>query len=468
MAPELQAYSSGVHRDVSCGECHVEPGVAGWVKAKMNGTRQLIDVVLGTYPTPIPPPNHDELPQTADTCQKCHALDSRQFVGLRTQTAFSEDVDNSRNFVGLMIRPGGGNTFNVDRSVHWHVLREVNWAGTGLNGAEISYVQAERADGTSAEFIAQNAFSDASNVTADIARITAADGLVRMSCYDCHNRVGHDITNPRDAVDFDMYSGVIDNTLPYLKRESMRILWAAYPDEAAAFGEADKLEAWYQTNYPDVFNTKLAQVRGAIEQIKVLYPTTAVPAMKVTPDTYPNEMGHLDFPGCFRCHDGGHFKVVDGVATKETIPSTCDTCHTWPQIGAAVASVPLGEPPSTHQDDLWVFNHKNVATSINPGNTSCGECHAQDYCVNCHATGAISINHDAMATNHAAVIREQGNTACAYCHQPVFCARCHKEPVLPVTTPFGGTTTGLDGKTAPLGYLTVNPMTSSAGIGSGN
>jgi len=55
--------------------------------------------------------------------------------------------------------------------------------------------------------------------------------------------------------------------------------------------------------------------------------------------------------------------------------------------------------------------------------------------VNCHSTGAISVDHETMLTNHAAVIREQGNTACVYCHQPVQCARCHKDPVLPVTTP---------------------------------
>ncbi len=160
--------------------------------------------------------------------------------------------------------------------------------------------------------------------------------------------------------------------------------------------------------------------------------------MKVTASTYPNNIGHLDWPGCFRCHDGGHYKVENGVATKETIPSTCNTCHTFPQIGPAVASLPINEPPTTHKDDpLWVFNHKTVAASLDPGGQSCGECHARDYCVNCHSTGAVSVNHDEMATNHAAVVREQGSTtSCAYCHQPVSCARCHAEPVLPVTTPF--------------------------------
>ncbi len=92
-----------------------------------------------------------------------------------------------------------------------------------------------------------------------------------------------------------------------------------------------------------------------------------------------------------------------------------------------------------------MFNHRTVATDLDPGGQSCGECHARDYCVNCHSTGAVTVDHDAMATNHAQVIRDQGNTACAYCHQPVYCARCHEEPVLPVTTPF------LQGSTTPEG-----------------
>ena len=98
------------------------------------------------------------------------------------------------------------------------------------------------------------------------------------------------------------------------------------------------------------------------------------------------------------------------MATNETIPSTCDTCHTFPQIGPAVASLPLGEPPTTHNDDSC--GSSTTRTSPRawiPGGQSCGECHARDYCVNCHSTGAVTVDHDEMATNHAAVIREQGN-----------------------------------------------------------
>lgn len=174
----------------------------------------------------------------------------------------------------------------------------------------------------------------------------------------------------------------------------------------------------------------------------MLYRLTATPEMRVSAKTYPDHLGHMDFPGCFRCHDGGHYLVKDGVVTNRAIPSTCDACHTFPQLGPAVASLPLGEPPTTHDDGLWVFSHKDVTTELDPGGTSCGECHARDYCVNCHATGAVTVEHDIMATNHAKVIRDQGNTACAYCHQPVYCARCHAEPVLPITSPSSQGTTG--------------------------
>lgn len=436
MAPELAAYEAGPHRDVACAECHVEPGVAGWIKAKLAGTRQLVEVVLGTFPTPIPPPDHSLLPSSSDTCQKCHAVEAHAVAELKTSTMFAEDEDNTRQFVGLMVRPAGGDVFDVNKSVHWHVLRKVDYWSPDENSARIDLVEDTTESGSIRQFISQSKITDSANVDPDITTIKATERETTMSCYDCHNRVGHPIPNPRTGLDQALTTGAIDHTLPYIKREGMRILWASYPDDQAADAAADELKQFYAVNYPDVARAREAAIEQAIGEIKTLYRLTATPEMKVTAKTYPDNLGHLDFPGCFRCHDGGHFLVVDGVATKETIPSTCDTCHTFPQLGPAVASLPLGEPPSTHNDALWVFNHKNVAESLDPGGTSCGECHARDYCVNCHSTGAVTVDHDEMATNHAQVIRDQGNTACAYCHQPVYCARCHDQPVLPITTPF--------------------------------
>jgi hypothetical protein len=395
-----------------------------------------VDVVLGTYPTPIPPPNHADLPAASVTCMKCHDVEGGGAISdLKTSTQFKEDEPNTKELVSLLIRPGGGDPFNVDRSVHWHVVRTFTYNTPDENAATIDFVTSTTPEGVVQEWIALDKVSVAEDVQPDIDAIKATQPNVTLTCYDCHNRVGHSIANPRTDLDYELSVGTVDPALPYIKREGMRLLWASYPDEATADAEIDKLKGFYATNYPQVATTMAAQIDAAIAEIKVLYRLSATPAMKVTPSTYPDNIGHQDFPGCFRCHDGGHFLVENGVATRKAIPSTCDTCHTFPQIGA-VTSLPLGEPPANHNEDLWVFNHKSVATNVDPGGQTCGVCHARDYCVNCHSTGAVTVQHDVMATNHAQVIRDQGNTACAYCHQPVYCARCHAEPVLPVTTPF--------------------------------
>jgi hypothetical protein len=44
--------------------------------------------------------------------------------------------------------------------------------------------------------------------------------------------------------------------------------------------------------------------------------------MRVGWGTYPDNLGHQDFTGCFRCHDGEHTSA-DG----RTIASDCETCH---------------------------------------------------------------------------------------------------------------------------------------------
>jgi nitrate/TMAO reductase-like tetraheme cytochrome c subunit len=437
MGPELAAYAAGPHRDVTCGECHVEPGIAGWVKAKINGTKQLVQVITGLYPKPVPPPDHAALPSVKDTCEQCHSPDRFALSTLTTRTQFTEDEPNTRQAIALMLRPSGGNPFDVQRSVHWHILQDVEYWAPDPQAQTIDLVEVATADGTVRQFVAQDQIAAVEDVSPEIDKIKSEIDSHRMDCIDCHNRVGHPIPNPRKGTDQSMAAGLIDETLPYVKREAMRILWAGYPSVEAADQAADQLTGFYQLHYPETYAKKTAEIDEAIAQIKVLYRLTATPDMKVTAETYPDDLGHMDFPGCFRCHDGGHFLVVDGAVTKETIPSSCSTCHTFPQIGGQVASLPLGEPPINHTDTLWVFNHKDVAPSTDPGGTSCGECHARDYCVSCHNTGAVDVSHDEMLVNHAQVIRESPNGAqsCTYCHQPVYCARCHSDPVMPTTRP---------------------------------
>jgi len=437
MGPELAAHAAGPHSEVSCGECHVEPGVSGWIKAKINGTRQLVEIVTGTFPEPIPPPEHDSLPDSKDTCGRCHDVARIDPSNLVTRLQFTEDEPNTRQFVGLMVRPGSSDILDTSRGVHWHVLRDVEYWTDDPFAQEIALVDATAPDGTIREYIDQDQIRIAEDVTPDVAEVKVEMEQVKMTCYDCHNRVGHPISNPRRGLDADLSAGRIDASLPYIKREGMRVLWGSYPTVEAADAEADKLANMYELHYPDVYKAKPAAINEAIEQIKLLYRLTATPEMKVTARTYPDSLGHTDYPGCFRCHDGGHYLIENGAVTSKTIPSSCDTCHTFPQIGGAVASLPIGIPPATHDDSEYVFNHRDIAPSVDPGGTACGECHARDYCANCHETGAVTVEHDQMLIGHAQSIKESptGAEACSYCHQPAYCARCHNEPVLPGGAP---------------------------------
>ena len=53
-----------------------------------------------------------------------------------------------------------------------------------------------------------------------------------------------------------------------------------------------------------------------------VYDRNIFPEMKVTWGTYPNNIGHTDYPGCFRCHDGNH-SAKDGRAVTQD----CNACH---------------------------------------------------------------------------------------------------------------------------------------------
>jgi hypothetical protein len=47
--------------------------------------------------------------------------------------------------------------------------------------------------------------------------------------------------------------------------------------------------------------------------------------MKAQWDKYPDNIGHMIWPGCFRCHDGKHTTADKKQSIKA---SDCNTCHT--------------------------------------------------------------------------------------------------------------------------------------------
>lgn len=435
MGPEIKGYEISAHRNVPCVDCHTEPGLQGWVKAKLNGTRQLWEVITGTFPTPIPAPDHDLLPSTEITCQRCHnvapLLAGGGPVRLVLYDQYALDPPNTRRSVALVVRPNGFGGAGPTVGVHWHIESEVEYLASDARAQVIDYVSVRRLDGSLEEFISAQAVSQSDNVSADIARIAATGQRRRMDCISCHNRVGHDLPSASRAVDDQISAGRISTALPRVKEQAVKRLTLSYASNEDADQSIAGLRYYYRTNYPLVAEQRAAEIEAAISSLQTTYRLIATPEMGVAAGAYPTNIGHQDAPGCFRCHDGAHYRVVDGRLSTETIPAQCSTCHTFPQIGEYESGVLIGRRPESHDGRLWVFDHKLSVNSADPASQSCAACHTQTYCENCHATTAVNVTHDEMVTNHAAVIDRSGAAACAYCHAPAYCSQCHAEPVMP-------------------------------------
>jgi hypothetical protein len=111
--------------------------------------------------------------------------------------------------------------------------------------------------------------------------------------------------------------------LPFIKKKGVEVLKAGYgSSEEAAAKILTALAGFYQNNYPDLYARRVQDIGQAAKAVLAIYDRNVFPDLKVTWGTYPNNLGHTDFPGCFRCHDGSH-TATDGT----TISQDCTTCH---------------------------------------------------------------------------------------------------------------------------------------------
>jgi hypothetical protein len=146
----------------------------------------------------------------------------------------------------------------------------------------------------------------------------------RMDCMDCHNRPSHPIAaTPERAVDELIARGAIPRTLPFVRRETVKALKVPYPtQEAAGEGISRTLRDFYRSQLPQAGAPQRQDVERIVQAADSIYRRNVFPAMNVQFGTYPNNIGHIDFPGCFRCHDDNH-KSKDGKA----ITQDCEACH---------------------------------------------------------------------------------------------------------------------------------------------
>jgi hypothetical protein len=111
--------------------------------------------------------------------------------------------------------------------------------------------------------------------------------------------------------------------LPFIRKRAIDLLKAEYSDRDSAKRQIiEGLTTFYRTSYASLYNSRRSLVQQSAESVADIYLRNIFPAMKMTWGVHPNNLGHNDFPGCFRCHDGSHTSA-DG----QTIPNDCATCH---------------------------------------------------------------------------------------------------------------------------------------------
>ncbi len=309
MAPEGTAYPVFTHSGVPCVGCHVGSGVGGYIHAKVNGTRQLIDVLRNRYPAPIL--TNDLLPSASQTCLNCHRADAWIGDKIRISTTFDDDEKNTRTRSLILLHVGGRDLTGKLSGIHGAHLGHIVYISTDTRHQIIHYVAKTEADGSVVEYTDTNLKQ---------ARV----GVQRaMDCTDCHNRVAHSFDTPEKAVDRSMLAGAISPELPFIHKESIALLKASYGSpEQARTQIAASLKRFYQSNYPDLWQKDQPRIAEAASRLAVLWSQNVFPFMKVTWGTYPNNLGHNDYPGCSRCHDGSH-----NSASGQSISSDCSVCH---------------------------------------------------------------------------------------------------------------------------------------------
>jgi len=293
MAPEYAAYKSAPHAEVDCVECHSGPGAAGFIRSKIAGSRQLVLVALNTYDRPIPTPVKG-LPPASQSCGGCHSLNGHPEDLVRVITKFTDDEKNTPNYTVLVVY--------LDKIHKAHMGGRAIRFAADAKGETISHVELT-ADGKTTTFIAEGAKRD------------PPGEMKTMDCLDCHNRPAHTFELPERAVDAALTAGTIPS-LPFVKKHAMEVLKKGYASQdQAAMQITSSLASYYPSGpKPDVDKAAAALVD--------IYKSNVFPEMKIDWGTYPSHLGHVDSPGCFRCHDDAHNSPA-----KATITQDCSLCH---------------------------------------------------------------------------------------------------------------------------------------------
>ncbi|MBI1954969.1 MAG: NapC/NirT family cytochrome c [Acidobacteria bacterium] len=312
MEPEYTANQNSPHARVECVRCHMGSGVSWFVRYKLSGVKQVLVVTQDNFPRPIPAPVQNLRP-AQETCEQCHWRS--KFVGsvLSVRRQFAADEANTASWTVLRLHVGGGSAQGWGiHSAHLDLAEEITYLATDRQRQQIPWVRYRSVGGEVREY-----------ATPDWKGDPSPEELRVMDCVDCHNRPAHAFQLPDQALDEALAAGRMDASLPFVKKKAKEILQQpASTQEAGAEAVGRSLMAYYRENYPQVWERQQESVKLAAQTVQGIYQRNVFPEMKVEWGTYPNNLGHVNFPGCYRCHDGNHTSKQGAALTQN-----CSTCH---------------------------------------------------------------------------------------------------------------------------------------------
>jgi len=316
MLPEYTAYQVSPHARVACVQCHIGPGATWFVKSKLSGAYQVYATLADTYPRPIPGPIENLRP-ARETCEQCHWPD--EFFGAveRTFQHYLSDDQNSQWTIQMLLKVGGGYP-STGAGIHWHMMiaDKVEYIASDKERQVIPWIRLTDKQGNVTVF-------QSSDKPLSDEEIAATDPRV-LDCIDCHNRAAHDFDPPVVSTDMALQAGRIDRTIPDIKEQVVEALTSQSDSKAGAEGGIGAaLTHFYQSRHPRFADANAPLIKQAIAETQRIYDQTFFPDMKVDWTVYPDNVGHLNSPGCYRCHDGKHTSA-DG----KTITHDCNACHT--------------------------------------------------------------------------------------------------------------------------------------------
>ncbi len=393
MPPQNATYLNSPHSNVYCTECHIGRGFLGTeLSRKTEDVYEIYSYVFHTYTFPI---QAARTRPALQTCEKCHQPEAFSADSLLVINHFTPDMNNTPFNIYLVMKTGGGSKQQgLGLGIHWHIMSKVEYYTTDPLSQNIPYIRVYNDDGTITEYVDATANFDPSTIKESDLKV--------MDCITCHNRVTHDFKPPADSVDNAMAHGLISPTIPEIRKKSVEVLSVAYTSQPEAMSGIAGLGNYYKQYYSDFYTSNSELISSAISAVQDIYNQTVFIDQKVDWTTHPNNLGHINSAGCFRCHDGKHLDAQDNAVRLE-----CNLCHSIPVVSTSQdfvtnLEISSGPEPSLHLNPNWISLHNsaidatcsNCHTTGDPGGTS-----NTSFCSNsaCHGTDYTYAGFDAPA-----------------------------------------------------------------------